>query len=138
MKQNNSSIDPEILIQLARMRMPFGRYKDRLLCDLPEPYLVWFQLLSPQLSSIGITTGGNSSKVWPHLPYLINKHELVGWVGRHDGSIFQFTPTVQLAAGPVDTLLGLIGFQELRHLFGQFAPGKGRDLGMTLNPPAKG
>ncbi len=42
MKQDNPSIEPEILIQLARMRMPFGRYKDRLLCDLPEPYLVWF------------------------------------------------------------------------------------------------
>ena len=42
MKRHNSSIDPEILIQLARMRMPFGRYKDRILCDLPEPYLVWF------------------------------------------------------------------------------------------------
>jgi uncharacterized protein (DUF3820 family) len=42
MKQNNSSIDPEILFQLARMRMPFGRYKDRILCELPEPYLVWF------------------------------------------------------------------------------------------------
>jgi len=34
--------DPEILLKLARMRMPFGRYKDRLLLDLPEPYLVWF------------------------------------------------------------------------------------------------
>ena len=42
MKQDNPSIDPEILFQLARMRMPFGRYKDRILCDLPEPYLVWF------------------------------------------------------------------------------------------------
>ena len=42
MKQDNPSIDPEILIQLTRMRMPYGRYKDRILCDLPEPYLVWF------------------------------------------------------------------------------------------------
>ncbi len=24
------------------MKMPFGRYKNRLLIDLPEPYLVWF------------------------------------------------------------------------------------------------
>jgi len=24
------------------MKMPFGKYKDRLLCDLPETYLVWF------------------------------------------------------------------------------------------------
>jgi uncharacterized protein (DUF3820 family) len=22
--------------------MPFGKYKDRLICDLPEHYLVWF------------------------------------------------------------------------------------------------
>jgi len=36
------SPDPEILIKLARTRMPFGRYKDRLLIDLPERYLVWF------------------------------------------------------------------------------------------------
>ena len=33
---------PELLLKLARTKMPFGRYKDRLLMDLPEPYLVWF------------------------------------------------------------------------------------------------
>lgn len=32
----------EALIELARTRMPFGKYKDRLLIDLPEPYVVWF------------------------------------------------------------------------------------------------
>lgn len=44
MKQENesSSPDPQILIELTHMLMPFGKYKDRLLCDLPEPYLVWF------------------------------------------------------------------------------------------------
>jgi uncharacterized protein (DUF3820 family) len=31
------------LIKLARMKMPFGKYKDQLLVDLPEPYLVWFK-----------------------------------------------------------------------------------------------
>lgn len=30
------------LLQLAAMRMPFGKYKGRLLIDLPEPYVVWF------------------------------------------------------------------------------------------------
>ncbi len=32
----------EYLLKLARARMPFGRYKNRLLIDLPEPYVVWF------------------------------------------------------------------------------------------------
>jgi uncharacterized protein (DUF3820 family) len=30
------------LLELAAMRMPFGKYKGRLLIDLPEPYVVWF------------------------------------------------------------------------------------------------
>ncbi len=34
--------DPEILIKLAAMRMPFGKYRGLLLIDLPEPYVVWF------------------------------------------------------------------------------------------------
>ncbi|MCP4690740.1 MAG: DUF3820 family protein [Desulfobacterales bacterium] len=36
------SPDPELLLKLAKMRMPFGKYKNRLLVDLPEPYVVWF------------------------------------------------------------------------------------------------
>jgi len=34
--------DPAVLLKLARTRMPFGRYKGRLLIDLPEPYVLWF------------------------------------------------------------------------------------------------
>ena len=34
--------DPEFLLKLSKTRMPFGKYKDRLLIDLPEPYVVWF------------------------------------------------------------------------------------------------
>ena len=34
--------DPEYLRKLVTTRMPFGRYKGRILLDLPEPYLVWF------------------------------------------------------------------------------------------------
>ncbi len=30
------------LLELAAMRMPFGRYKGLRLIDLPEPYVVWF------------------------------------------------------------------------------------------------
>ena len=31
-----------LLMKVVRTKMPFGRFKDRLLADLPEPYLVWF------------------------------------------------------------------------------------------------
>ncbi len=33
---------PELLFKLAQYRMPFGRYENTLLIDLPEPYVVWF------------------------------------------------------------------------------------------------
>jgi uncharacterized protein len=32
----------ELLTELVRMRMPFGKYKGVLLCDLPVAYLEWF------------------------------------------------------------------------------------------------
>lgn len=34
--------DPSILLTLVRMKMPFGKYEGRLLCDLPVSYLEWF------------------------------------------------------------------------------------------------
>ena len=43
MNQENECIpDALVMLKLAKMRMPFGKYKDRLLIDLPEPYVVWF------------------------------------------------------------------------------------------------
>ncbi len=36
-------LDPEILTTLARMTMPFGKYKGTILVDLPEEYVVWFK-----------------------------------------------------------------------------------------------
>jgi uncharacterized protein len=34
--------DPELLKQLVVVKMPFGKYKDVVLCDLPVSYLEWF------------------------------------------------------------------------------------------------
>jgi hypothetical protein len=33
---------PELLLDLVNTKMPFGKYKDRLICDLPGAYLEWF------------------------------------------------------------------------------------------------
>ncbi|MEM8908652.1 MAG: DUF3820 family protein [Bacteroidota bacterium] len=35
-------MDPEILLQLVKMKMPFGKYEGHLLCQLPMAYLEWF------------------------------------------------------------------------------------------------
>ena len=34
--------DPAVLVKLTKTRMPFGKYKGRLLIDLPKPYVIWF------------------------------------------------------------------------------------------------
>jgi len=34
---------PEILIELAHYKMPFGKYKNFDLIDIPEYYYVWFK-----------------------------------------------------------------------------------------------
>lgn len=34
--------NPEILLELVKTKMPFGKFKGTLLCDLPDFYLEWF------------------------------------------------------------------------------------------------
>jgi len=35
-------LNPEILLDLVKVEMPFGKYKDRLIADLPVHYLEWY------------------------------------------------------------------------------------------------
>lgn len=35
--------NPEKLIELAHYKMPFGKYKNQSLIDIPEHYYVWFK-----------------------------------------------------------------------------------------------
>lgn len=35
-------MDSTILMKIVSTKMPFGKYKDRFICDLPENYLIWF------------------------------------------------------------------------------------------------
>jgi uncharacterized protein (DUF3820 family) len=39
----HSQPNPNLLLDLVNMRMPFGKYKGTVLCDLPVFYLEWFQ-----------------------------------------------------------------------------------------------
>lgn len=39
---NTTVPDPAALMALVKMKMPFGKYKGILLCDLPVTYLEWF------------------------------------------------------------------------------------------------
>jgi len=34
--------DKQFLIDLAHTKMPYGKYKDRYIIDLPEYYVVWY------------------------------------------------------------------------------------------------
>lgn len=43
MRDDDLQPNPELLIQLVNMKMPFGKYKDVILCNLPVSYLEWFQ-----------------------------------------------------------------------------------------------
>lgn len=40
--QDASGFNPELLLNLVQMKMPFGKHQDTLLCDLPVSYLEWF------------------------------------------------------------------------------------------------
>jgi uncharacterized protein (DUF3820 family) len=35
--------DPKILIDIVKTKMPFGKYKGTLICDLPVYYLEWMK-----------------------------------------------------------------------------------------------
>ncbi|TSD66751.1 DUF3820 family protein [Inquilinus sp. KBS0705] len=37
----NINPDPQVLIDIVNTRMPFGKYKGTLICDMPVSYLEW-------------------------------------------------------------------------------------------------
>ncbi len=54
MEPINAGPDPEVLLQLVTVKMPFGRFKDRLLCQLPVSYLEWFNRKGFPQGKLGI------------------------------------------------------------------------------------
>ena len=35
--------DKQFLIELSKMKMPYGKYKGKFIIDLPEAYIVWYK-----------------------------------------------------------------------------------------------
>ncbi|MBK9730704.1 MAG: DUF3820 family protein [Chitinophagaceae bacterium] len=54
METPDSAPNPELLLQLVSMQMPYGKYKGTLLCDLPVYYLEWFQRQGFPQGKLGI------------------------------------------------------------------------------------
>lgn len=44
----------QILLDIFKTPMPFGKYKGRLICDLPISYLEWFQRKGFPLGKLGM------------------------------------------------------------------------------------
>ncbi|MBL7857349.1 MAG: DUF3820 family protein [Cyclobacteriaceae bacterium] len=42
METSQDTPQGEILLTIVRMKMPFGKYKGTVLCNLPVSYLEWF------------------------------------------------------------------------------------------------
>jgi uncharacterized protein (DUF3820 family) len=47
-------MNPQILKDLVSIAMPYGKYKGRLICELPEYYLVWYENRGFPAGKIGI------------------------------------------------------------------------------------
>lgn len=41
--ESSPQTNSELLLQLVNTKMPFGKYKGTILCELPVSYLEWFQ-----------------------------------------------------------------------------------------------
>ncbi|MDG1851574.1 MAG: DUF3820 family protein, partial [Gammaproteobacteria bacterium] len=39
----DAAADKFLLLKLLRTPMPFGKYQEKMIIDLPEAYLLWFQ-----------------------------------------------------------------------------------------------
>lgn len=59
----------EILMDLVTKTMPFGKYKGRLICDVPEEYLIWLQRKGFPEGKLGM---------WLHTLYEIRINGLEG------------------------------------------------------------
>lgn len=64
--------NPQLLLQLVNMQMPFGKYKGTLLCNLPVSYLEWFQRKGFPEGKLGVLLQTMLEIKMNGLEYLLN------------------------------------------------------------------
>lgn len=65
--------DKRVLIELANARMQYGKYKGKLLIEIPEPYYVWYNQKGFPQGKLGnqlammyeIKANGLEELIWP-------------------------------------------------------------------------
>jgi uncharacterized protein len=50
----NNQPNAELLLELVKMQMPFGKYKGTVLCNIPVSYLEWFKKKGFPKGKLGI------------------------------------------------------------------------------------
>jgi uncharacterized protein len=50
----NNQANSELLLELVKMEMPFGKYKGTILCNIPVSYLEWFKKKGFPKSKLGV------------------------------------------------------------------------------------
>ena len=53
-EQSMMQPNPELLLDLVSMQMPFGKYKGTILCNIPVSYLEWFHQKGFPQGKLGI------------------------------------------------------------------------------------
>lgn len=69
---NTNEADPQILLQIVSMQMPFGKFKGTLLCNLPVSYLEWFNRKGFPAGKLGMLLQTMLEIKMNGLEYLLN------------------------------------------------------------------
>jgi len=51
------NFDGEMLMDTVKMKMPFGKHKGKLICDIPNDYLIWYKNKGFPKGKLGLLMG---------------------------------------------------------------------------------
>ena len=71
-ENNDIPFNANVLKDLVTFKMPFGKYKGAYICNLPEPYLVWFKQKGFPEGKIGVLLATMYEIKLNGLEYLLN------------------------------------------------------------------